>query len=629
VKILDFGLAKLKGVSNLTKDSSTLGTIRYMSPEQVRGEEVDTRSDIWSVAVIIYELMTGRVPFKGDYDQAVLYSILSDDPDPIAIGNDQDKKQVEFLVKKALTKDPDNRYQNIEQFHQALKNIMVSGKTDDIPKTSERINKRRKQILVYSGFLVIILLSVLITFFEFGKGKNPIDSIAVLPLSNLSGDPLQEYFSDGMTEAVISELANIKALKVISRTSVMRYKNTDELLPDIADELHVEAIVEGSVLRAGDRVRISAQLIQAAEDKHLWAKNYERDMKDVILLQREVASDIAKEIHVSLSEQEKVTLKSSRQLNPEAHEAFLRGLYHWNKRSEADLRKSIDYYEKAIELDPDYAEAYAGLAHTYIVMAAWNFMDHEEASPKERYYAEKSLELNGNLAAGYVALAANLEGDWNWGEAEEAYKKAIEKSPNYATAHQWNAEFLSILGRHEEALKEMKLAMDLDPLSLIIIHNMGVGSYYARAYDEAEYYLNKVIELDTSFGAPHYFLYLIYLARGENRKAINAMKKMLAKNSETVDLVEMVEKTFETGGMNEFRRWSIDYMLSSPYQRIEHDIAMNYAALGKADSAFFWIEKQVNERNNWTKYLKVDPGFDSVRSDPRFNEILKRMNLIP
>jgi TolB-like protein/Tfp pilus assembly protein PilF len=596
VKILDFGLAKLKGVSNLTKDSSTLGTIRYMSPEQVRAEEIDHRSDIWSVAVILYELLTGRAPFTGDYDQAVLYSILNDNP--------------------------------IEQFHQALKNITTSEKTDDIPGTTKEISKRSKKILIYSGLFVIILLSIFYTVFDFTGDKDPIDSIAVLPLANLSGDPSQEYFSDGMTEAVISELANIKALKVISRTSVMRYKNTDKLLPEIAKELNVEAIVEGSILRAGDQVRITAQLIQAAEDHHLWAKNYERDMQDVISLQREVASDIAKEIHVSLSEQEKVTLNSARQLNPEAHEAYLRGLYHWNKRSEEDLQKSIDYYEKAIEIDPDYAEAYAGLAQTYIVMLAWNFIDYKEGNPKERFYAKKALELNDNLSAGHVALAANLEGEWRWEEAEGAYKKAIELSPNYATAHQWYAEFLSPLGRHEEAIKEMKIARELDPLSLIIIHNFGLGYYFAREYDKAEYYLKKVIELDENFGAPYYFLYLTYLAKEEFDLAIKAFQMMLAKNDELKELADKIDDAFQTRGINGFRRWSIDYMLAVPENLREHDMAINYAALGKVDSAFYWLEKQVDERSSWVRQLNEDPGFENIRSDPRFDALLKRIVII-
>jgi len=458
VKILDFGLAKLKGVSNLTKDSSTLGTIRYMSPEQVRGEEIDHRSDIWSVAVIFYELLTGQVPFTGDYDQAVLYSILNDKPGSIHNGKDQDKSQLQSVIHKALSKESDKRYQTIEQFHQELKNITISDKQNDIGMPSSKISKRTKGILIYSGLTVIILLSLLLGVFDFADDKDPIDSIAVLPLANLSGDPSQEYFSDGMTEAVISELANIKALKVISRTSIMRYKNTDKLLPEIAKELNVEAIVEGSILRAGDKVRITVQLIQAAEDHHLC----------ILLLQREVAKDIVEGIRVSLSEQEKVILDSSRPLNPEAHEAYLRGLYHWNKRSKEDLQKSIDFYEKAIEIDPDYSEAYAGLAQTYSTMVAWSFLSHDEGNPKANIFAEKALELNDNLSSGYVALASAMEGDWLWKDAEDAYKKAIDISPNYATAHQWYAELLSPLGRHEEAIKEMKIARGLDPLSPII-----------------------------------------------------------------------------------------------------------------------------------------------------------------
>ncbi|MCK4560381.1 MAG: protein kinase, partial [Calditrichia bacterium] len=629
VKILDFGLAKLKGVSNLTKDSSTLGTIRYMSPEQVRGEDVDQRSDIWSVAVVFYELITGQVPFKGDYDQAILYAILNDKPGPILSGNDLVNSQLESIINKALMKEPDKRYQNIEQFRQELSSITIADNQDDCLIPSKKTGKRTKNILIYSGLIIIILISLFIYVFDFTKDKKIIDSIAVLPLSNLSGDPSQEYFSDGMTEAVISELANIKALKVISRTSVMRYKNTDKLLPEIAKELNVEAIVEGSILRIGNQVRITAQLIQAAEDRHLWAKNYERNLQDILLLQREVARDIVDGVRVSLSEQEKVNLNTTRQLNPEAHEAYLRGLYHWNKRSEEDLQRSIKYYEKAIDIDPNYAEAYAGLAQTYIVMVAWSFMDYKEGNPKEHFYAKKALELNENLSSGHVALAANLEGDWLWEEAEEAYKKAIELSPNYATAHQWYAELLSSLGRPEEAIKEMHFARELDPLSMIINHNFGIVYYFAREYDKAEFYFKKIIELDENFGAPHYFLYLINLARGENVLAVNEFQKVLAKDDELKDLAVIVEDVFQTSGIDGFRQWAVDYTISEPEHLSNHDLAMNYAALGQVDSAFYWLEKQVSKRSFWITHLNVDPGFEKIRSDPRFDQLLKRMNLIP
>jgi tetratricopeptide (TPR) repeat protein len=432
-----------------------------------------------------------------------------------------------------------------------------------------------------------------------------------------------------MTEAVISELANIKALKVISRTSVMRYKNTDKLLPEIAKELNVEAIVEGSILRVGNQVRITAQLIQAAEDRHLWAKNYERNLQDILLLQREVARDIVDGVRVSLSEHEKETLNSARPLNPEAHEAYLRGLFHWNKRSEEDLQKSIDYYEKAIEIDPEYAEAYAGLAQTYIVLVAWSFMDYKEGNPKSYIYAKNALGLNDNLSSGYVALAATLEQNWLWKDAEDAYKKAIDISPNYATAHQWYAELLSPLGRHKEAIKEMKIARELDPLSMIINHNFGIVYYFARKYDKAEFYFKKIIELDENFGAPHYFLYLINLARGENVLAVNEFQKELAKDDELKDSAGMAEDVFQTSGIDGFRQWAVDYTISEPGHLSDHDLAMNYAALGQVDSAFYCLEKLVNKRSNWIRYLNVDPGLDNLRSDPRFDDLLKRMNLIP
>jgi len=621
-KILDFGLAKFRGQSKLSKSGSTLGTVAYMSPEQARGEEVDYRTDIWSLGVMLCEMVTGELPFNGEYEQGLVYAIINEDPDLSKMSDIPNSVEIKSIIQKCLTKDLNKRYQHIDMLVNDLKDI-----GEEV--NSVHIKKSKNNRLIVYPLILITLLIILIGAYFISPSEESIDSIAVLPLANHSGDPSQEYFSDGMTEAIISELANIKALKVISRTSAMCYKNTDKLLPEIANELNVEAILEGSILRVGEKVRITAQLIKADEDQHLWAKNYERDLKNILLLQREVAQDIVDGVKVSLSEQEKGALSSERSIVPQAYEAYLQGKYHWNKRSEADLNKSIQYFEKAIEIDSNYAEAYAGLAQTYIVMVAWNFMDAKEGDAKSSIYAKKALELNDRLSSGYVALGANLEQKWRWKEAEEAYKKAIELSPNNATAHQWYSEILTPLGRHQEAIYEMQIARDLDPLSEIIIHNSGLTYCFAREYNAAKHYFNRIISLNEDFGNPHYFLYLISLANSEYDMAIKHIKDMFSKDEEMKNLIDTTERTYQTKGINGYRRWVIEYMKSHPEDMVPYEISIHYAALSEPDSAFKWLEMQYTNKTNFIRHLNVDPLWDNLRSDPRFNDLLRRMNLIP
>ena len=637
VKIMDFGLAKLRGRTKVTKEGTTLGTVAYMSPEQARGEEIDHRTDIWSLGVILYEMVTGQRPFKGEYEQAVVYSIMSEIPEPITGLRTGVPMALERIVAKLMAKRPEERYQHVGDLLVDLKALKKHVESAELPPQPIKKETRAGQrILVYGSILAVLTVfaAFVVLFFIFLSQFLPqkaesIDSIAVLPLENLSGDPGQDYFSDGMTEAVISELANIRALKVISRTSVMRYKETDKTVPDIAKELKVDAVVEGSVLRAGDRVRITAQLIEAREDRHLWAKNYECDLHDVLKLQSDVAQDIANEIRVSLTEQEKAILTASRSVNPEAHEAYLRGLYHWNKRTEEDLKKSIEYYDKAIEKESAFAVAYAALSQTYIVLTSWGYVSHTESHPKAREMAEKALEIDDRLAEAHTALGALSEGEWNWKEAENEYRRALELNPNYATGHQWYAEFLTVLERHEEARAEMKRALELDPLSLIINQNLGIVYFFARDYDSALKQFQKTSELEKNFGATLYYTFVAYFDKGMYAEAVQTYQEMLSLNEATRHLSEQAGRIYEEGGKEGFLRWILDNIedISPLPYLMPYNLSMLHARLGENDEAFRYLDLMYEQRHPRLRYIKVMPPFDTIRSDARFMELLKKMGL--
>ncbi len=460
----------------------------------------------------------------------------------------------------------------------------------------------------------------------------PIQSLAVLPLTNLSGDPDQEYFSDGLTDTLITDLAQMGSVKVISRTSIMRYKKTDKSLPEIARELNVGGIIEGTVQRSGDRVRITAQLIEGATDKHLWAQSYERAVKDVLALQDEVARDVANEIKVKLTPQEQARLTRARPVNPEAHELYLRGRFHWNKRSPEGVRKSIEYFEQAIEKDPDNALAYSALADSYNVISSYNLLAPNEAFPKAKEAATKAVQLDDSLAEAHTSLAVvKAAYEWEWSGAEREYKRAIELNPGYATAHYWYAfSVLTRLGRFEEAIAEMNRALEFDPFSLIINTNLGWIFYYAHRYDDALEQCRKVLDLDSNFASAHLRMVQAYEQKGMFDDAIAETEKLIPlRREDQPEDIRALRKAYRTSGAKGYWR----QRLGSVQQQMKHHyvspafVASIYASLGEKDEAFLWLEHAYAERDNWLSFLKVDPRFDTLRSDPRFQDLLRRIGL--
>jgi len=629
VKIMDFGMAKSMSRTKLTMEGTTLGTVSYMSPEQGRGEDVDTRSDIWSLGVLIYEMVTGQLPFKGDFEQAVIYSILNEDPEPPTALRTGVPIELERITRKAMAKDPGNRYQHVDEFLVDLRNMR-----DDPASAHASGSPARKSVVSrlvgLAGAVVIIVAAIILARPYLFPGKDKvIDSIAVLPLDNLSGDPDQEYFADGMTEALIADLAKMPSIKVISRTSVMRYKDTRKTIPEIARELDVDAVIEGSVMKVGGNVRITAQLIEADSDRHLWAESYQRDMRDVLALQSDVARAIASEINIKLAPQAKDASSRVNRVDPEAYEAYLKGRYYWNRRTKHDLLKSIEYFEEAVRIDPDYARGYAAIAEAYVLMSDWGYYPAKSANVMVKKYAEKALSLDKESAAAYAALGLAAHGiDYDWDAAEEYYKKAILLNPNYATAHQWYGFLLSTSGRHDEAIDQARLAVMLDPMSPVINQLLGFIYYYARQYDEAIEQSRRTLELDEQFAYVYQIIYLSYLQKGMIPEAVGAFEKMLVESG-SMTLVEEFDAAYKTSGYEGCVRWIIDNMDRWNYVTYLRPFiyAMAYAEIGEKDKSFDWLEEAYKVNSRMITTMGVEPALDSLRSDPRFDELLKKVGL--
>jgi TolB-like protein/DNA-binding winged helix-turn-helix (wHTH) protein/Flp pilus assembly protein TadD len=492
-----------------------------------------------------------------------------------------------------------------------------------------RLRPTRWVIMALAFVLGVAILSVLL-FRSRDHAPAPIRSLAVLPLDNLSGDASQNYFSDGMTDELITDLAQISALRVISRTSVMVYKGARKPLPQIARELHVDAIVEGTVLRAGDQVRITAQLIDASTDKHLWSQSYEGDLRDTLALQDRVARAIAKEIQINLTPQEQAALKSARVVNPQAYESYLKGRYFWNKRTADGLRVALAYFNQAIEEDPNYAQAYSGLADTYALLGDWQYavMTPKEAFPKAKAAALKAVELDSALGEAHNSLAFVLDGfDWDLDSGGKEFRRAIELNPGYATAHHWYAWHLALLGQYDEAIAEMKKAESLDPLSLIINADLAELFVLAHSYDESVRQSLKTIEMDPNFAMAHSQLAQAYLQEHKYQEAVVELQKAVQLSGESPTCIANLARAYALSGQ---RTEAVKLLTelktrSTPGYSHASEIAVIYVSLGDTDEAMNWLERGYAERFNPGVLLR--PGFDPLRSEPRFQNLAHRVGL--
>jgi TolB-like protein/DNA-binding winged helix-turn-helix (wHTH) protein/Tfp pilus assembly protein PilF len=458
----------------------------------------------------------------------------------------------------------------------------------------------------------------------------PIRSLAVLPLENLSGDTSQEYFADGMTDELIATLGQISALRVISRTSTMQYKRVRKPLPQIAHDLNVDAVVEGTVLRSGGQVRITAQLIDARDDTHLWSETYDGDLRDTLTLQNKVARAIAGQIRINLNPQEQATLKHGNVVEPSAYEAYLKGRYFWNKRTGKDLQKAVEYFTQAIDRDPKYAQAYSGLADTYALLGDWEYgvLAPRDAFPRAKAAAIRALELDDSLGEAHTSLAFCLDGfDWDGKAADHEFRRAIELNQGYATAHHWYAWHLSLSGRNNDAIAEMKRAQSLDPLSLIINADLAELLLIAHLTDASIDQSRRTIELDANFPLAHTQLGLAYLQRAMHADAISELEKAVQLSAGSTTCTANLARAYAASGRRSEAVQLLDDLKkrSNATSSNAAEIAVVYAALADGDQAMTWLERGYAERFNPGVLLR--PGFDALRPDARFQDLERRVGI--
>jgi TolB-like protein/DNA-binding winged helix-turn-helix (wHTH) protein/Tfp pilus assembly protein PilF len=508
----------------------------------------------------------------------------------------------------------------------------VRDRTDLAGELAAPMRSRLSLTAKISALSLFILVAALAAWKFHAQSSHPlvIRSLAVLPLESLSNDASQEYFADGMTDELISDLGQISALRVISRTSVMAYKHARKPLPQIARELNVDAVVEGTVLRSGDRVRITAQLIEASADKHLWSQSYEGELRDTLALQNQVARAIADQIRINLNPQEQAALKSVRVVNPQAYESYLKGRFFWNKRTADGLRVALAYFNQAIDEDPKYPQAYSGLADTYALLGDWEYavMTPKEALPKAKAAAIKALELDNTLGEAHNSLAFCLDVfDWDLDSAGKEFRRAIELNPGYATAHHWYGSHLLLLGRSDEAIVEIKKAQSLDPLSLIINADLAEALTISHSYDDAITQSRKTIEMDPNFPLARTQLAQAYLQKHMNGEAIAELQKAVQLSGGSPACMSTLARAYAASGNRTEALKILDVLKKRavPDYSDAADVAVVYTALGDSGQAMNWLEKAFEQRFNPSALLR--PGFDPLRQDPRFQIFLTRAGL--
>jgi TolB-like protein/Tfp pilus assembly protein PilF len=631
VKILDFGLAKLAGQVKLTREGTTVGTVAYMSPEQAKGEAVDQRTDIWSLGVVLYEMLSGILPFKGDHEQTLIHSILEQEPERLGRLRKDLPAGLENIVFKVLSKNPADRYQNMDELLEDLQSVAEGSQP---VRAASMIFRGRflglKKVHAYPAIAGILILAIVAWLVIFPKRSQAFDSIAVLPLQNLTGDPEQDYFSEGIHEALITDLGRIASLKrVIARSSVMRFKGTKRPLPEIAKELKVDALITGAVLRSGNRVRVTAQLINPANDAQIWARSFEHDLSDILSLQNEIVSEVTREVRVKLTPQEETRLASAGKIDPQAYEAYLKGRFHLLRLTRSDLDSALQYFELALKTDANYALAYAGIATVWSARQQQGLASASETTPRVAEAVAKSLELDSTLAEVHYTLAViRTWVYWDWEGAETEFRTAIDLNPNYPEARAYYSHLLNILGRPKEAMPQIERALDVDPFNSLFQALYGMDLMYARRYDDAIELLRKTLQT-----SPNDLVALSTLRSALHMKhldteALEVWKQSYAARDDR-EAEEALARGFEEGGYSGALRRVAETLAArskttyvSPWQ-----IGTLYTRAGMNDEALDWLEKAYVARDQNMPYLGVDPIFDTLRDDPRYQSLLRKMKL--
>ena len=649
LKVLDFGLStriEQKVREETTQDEGTrasqhpvTGTLPYTAPEVLRGQDADARSDIWALGVVLYELAAGRRPFRGGTLYELSWAILREMPPPISPGL---PSVLQSVIDKCLDKDPSQRYHSGGEVRAALETASTASRSKRMTFAAgagqDAATQAAQSRRLWYGVAAVAALVLVFAGLRWG-GRKPhapaaavpgaIQSLAVLPLENLSGDPAQDYFADGMTDALITALSQIRKLRVISRTSVMQYKRTQKPLGEIARDLNVDAAVEGSVVRDKGRVKISAKLIQTSVEQTLWADSYERDFTDVLALQSDVATAIARAIQVELSGPEASRLASSRVVVPEAYEAYLKGRFEAEKRTPDGMTSSIQYFQDAISKDPTFAAAYAGLADSLLEVTTYQIQPPAEVIPQAKAAAQKALQLDERLAEAHTSLATIRFYHLEWDGVESEFLRAIALNPGYAPALHWYALSLAAQGRKEESITEIKLAREIDPRSLIINANVGWCYYLAGDADRAIEEEKTTLRLDPSFVVAHGYLGQAYLEKELYDQAIEEFRKALSLSPGDSTRKADLANAYAHAGKIEQAQDILQEFLHAPVGKYisPYNWAMLYAGMRKKKETLAWLEKAYEERSGRLVNLAVHPQFAFLRGERGFEKLLERMGI--
>ena len=649
VKVLDFGLAKTvrqidgqndEKLSSITQPGLLVGTPNYMSPEQIRGQKIDGRSDIFSLGIVIYEMISGQRPFTGDSAQDTLAATLLEEPKPFAEPPSPEQEQI---IKKALEKKAEDRYQTMGELIADLQNLSgqillknLHGNIDStsgnsIPVKSRRttIISNKKAVLAFSTLL--LLAAAMVLFYKvFNIRPTEIDSVAVMPFVNGGGNSDSEYLSEGLTESVINRLSSFTNFKVMSFNSVTRYKNKEYDAKTVGRELSVKAILISRMVQRGEDVSVNTELVSTVDDSRIFGYQYYGKIADILGMREAISKEISERLNLKLSGSEKNRVSRRDTDNAEAYQLYLKGRYFWNKRTAESLRQAIEFFNQAIEKDATYALAYAGLADCYSLISNYTNIPPKESMPMAKSDALKSLEIDENLAEAHASLGiVKKDFDWDFAGAENEFKRAIELNPNYATANQWRAENLVVLNRFDEAVISMKRAKELDPLSLVISTKIGWAYYQARNYDEAIRLLQKTVEIDPSFARTYFFLGRTYQQKKMPPEAINSATKAVELSKGLSLFKASQANIYATSGQTDDAATILRELEGKAKTEYVSPtlFAVIYAGMNDKETSLQWLEKAFEERDAILFNYIRDPQLDNLRNEPRFVDILRRVNL--
>ena len=642
-KILDFGLAKLAGApsaapegptvdENLTSPGTALGTVAYMSPEQARGEELDARTDLFSFGAVLYEMATGHMAFTGNTSAVIFDSLLHKTPALATRANQELPPELDRIIHKALEKDRTLRYQSAAEILADLKRLRRDSSSGRVTAVAEAALLPKRKFLLWA-VCCLVLAGVLAgaVFTWMNRNRHEVSSIAVMPFVNGSNNPDSEYLSDGITESLINNLSELPNLAVITRSSVSRYKGRDFDPQTVAKELKVEALVTGRIVQRGDQLIISSELIDAHTNRNLWGEQYDRKVSDALAVQKEITAAIAAKLRERLSGEAKPQMARGGTSDPEAYQLYLKGIYYWGQRTPASLEKAKDYFNQAIEKDPNYGNAYAGLADYYVAAPDYEPIPENEAAKKAKAAAEKALAIDGSSANAHASLAAANWSLFNFADAEIEFKRALEINPNLAQAHHWYGLFLSWQNRDQEALSHLRRAVELDPLNMQYNTNLAQGLCNAHQYDDCIEQLKKTLEIDANFSYAHSVLRMAYRNAGRYEASLEEWKKSasLANDREELAIAEEVTRVNSKSGYKASVQRGIELRKQLAQRRYVDptEIAMGYAYLGDKEQTFAWLEKGFAEKAGGIESIKIIRSLDQWHGDPRYMDLLKRLGL--